>query len=292
MKAFAAWVARCGGLAGTVGALSLCITTGVAAQGASDPGAPVVTLTRLECGSEREPAPVALFSDTYAYPDLKLPLTYGCYLIRHGDDYMIWDAGLPTGAGAGAPTRSLVQVLAELNVTPEQVKYLAISHYHYDHIGQAASFPHSTLLIGKGDWDVLSADDRPPGMDAEEFASRRVVFAPWLSGGAALDSLDRDKDVFGDGTVVMLSTPGHTPGHHSLLVRLRTMGYVLLSGDIAHFHENYVSDGVPTWNFNRADSLASLDRFKKIASNLKATVIIQHDPRDIDKLPAFPAAAE
>jgi N-acyl homoserine lactone hydrolase len=66
---------------------------------------------------------------------------------------------------------------------------------------------------------------------------------------------------------------------------------VLLTGDLAHFRENYDSDGVPSFNTNRADTLASLDRFKEIAANLKATVIIQHDPRDIGKLPAFPAAA-
>ena len=90
----------------------------------------------------------------------------------------------------------------------------------------------------------------------------------------------------------MLNTPGHTPGHHSLLVKLKEMGNVLITGDLAHFHENYDSNGVPTFNTDRAASLASLDRFKKIAANLKATVIIQHDARDIGKLPAFPAAAK
>ena len=98
--------------------------------------------------------------------------------------------------------------------------------------------------------------------------------------------------MFGDGTVVMLDMPGHTPGHHSLLVKLKDKGNVLLTGDQAHFRENYDSNGVPTFNFNRADTLASFDRFKQIAKNLSATVIIQHDPRDIDKLPAFPAAAK
>ena len=98
--------------------------------------------------------------------------------------------------------------------------------------------------------------------------------------------------MFGDGTVVMLDMPGHTPGHHSLLVKLKEKGNVLLTGDQAHFRENYESNGVPTFNFNRADTLASFDRFKQIAKNLNATVIIQHDPRDIDKLPAFPAAAK
>jgi len=90
----------------------------------------------------------------------------------------------------------------------------------------------------------------------------------------------------------MLSVPGHTPGHSALLVRLKEKGNVLLSGDLAHFHENYESNGVPSFNVNRADTLASLDRFKQIAKNLNATVIIQHDARDIGKLPTFPAAAK
>jgi N-acyl homoserine lactone hydrolase len=251
-----------------------------------------VTLTRLDCGSEPEPAAVARFSDTYAWPDLKLQLTYSCYLIRHGDDYMVWDAGHAVGSGPQAPKTSLVDLLRQLRVQPEQVKFIGISHYHGDHIGQAASFPNATLLIGKGDWDVVSATTPPDGMRREDFEARRTPFAPWLSGGGKVEPLARDKkDVFGDGTVVMLSMPGHTPGHHSLLVRLTQMGNVLLSGDATHFRENYEVNGIPTWNFNRADTLASLDRFKQIAKNLKATVIIQHDPRDVEKLPAFPAAA-
>jgi len=92
--------------------------------------------------------------------------------------------------------------------------------------------------------------------------------------------------------VVVLNTPGHTPGHHSLLVRLKDMAPVLITGDLAHFHENYEANGVPSFNTDRAQTLASLDRFKKIAANLHATVIIQHDARDIGKLPAFPVAAK
>ena len=117
------------------------------------------------------------------------------------------------------------------------------------------------------------------------------AFTNWMNGGN-VEPLTGDKDVFGDGTVVILRTPGHTPGHSSLLVRLKEKGNVLLTGDLAHFHENYDSNGVPSFNYDRAETIASLDRFKKIAANLNATVIIQHDPRDIGKLPAFPAAAK
>ncbi|HEX6395974.1 MAG TPA: MBL fold metallo-hydrolase, partial [Steroidobacteraceae bacterium] len=125
------------------------------------------------------------------------------------------------------------------------------------------------------------------------FENWRAPFKPWIRGGRTVKPLTGDEDVFGDGTVTMLAMPGHTPGHFVLLVRLEHAAPVLLSGDLAHFRENYEDNGVPpTWGFNRADSLASLDRFKRIAANVRATVVIQHDARDIPKVPAFPAAAE
>jgi glyoxylase-like metal-dependent hydrolase (beta-lactamase superfamily II) len=116
-------------------------------------------------------------------------------------------------------------------------------------------------------------------------------FTHWISGGGKLETEAADKDVFGDGTVVILRTPGHTPGHQALLVRLKEKGPVLLSGDAAHFHENYENNGVPGFNYDRAETIASLERLKQIEKNLHATVIIQHDPRDIAKLPPFPQAA-
>jgi len=119
-----------------------------------------------------------------------------------------------------------------------------------------------------------------------------AAFTHWISGGGALEVLTFDKDVFGDGAVMILRTPGHTPGHSSLLVRLKEKGNVLLTGDLAHFHENYDGNGVPSFNTDRAQTVASLERIKKMAANLKATVIIQHDARDIGKLPPFPAAAK
>jgi N-acyl homoserine lactone hydrolase len=92
--------------------------------------------------------------------------------------------------------------------------------------------------------------------------------------------------------VIMLRTPGHTPGHSSLLVKLSQMGPVIISGDAVHFRENYDTVGVPAFNYDRAQTVASVERLRKIATNLKATVVIQHDARDVDKLPAFPAFAK
>jgi N-acyl homoserine lactone hydrolase len=264
-----------------------CIAGGIVSSvSAQTPAAAAaeVTLTRLDCGNAAAPSDVSRFSDTYAYTDLKVQLTYSCYLIKHGDDYMVWDAGNAIGSPTVKVT--IVDQLAQLQLKPEQIKYLGISHYHGDHTGQAPSFPKSTLLIGKADWDVLTAPTPTQGVSAAPFAA-------WITGGGKVEPQATDKkDVFGDGTVVMLSTPGHTPGHHSLLIRLKEKGNVLITGDLAHFHENYDSNGVPSFNTNRADSLASFERFKQIAKNVKAAVIIQHDARDIGLLPAFPAAAK
>lgn len=90
----------------------------------------------------------------------------------------------------------------------------------------------------------------------------------------------------------MLRTPGHTPGHSSLLVKLPQTGAVVLVGDAVYFRENYDAFGVPAFNYDRAQTVASMERINKIVSNLKGKVIIQHDARDIEKLPAFPASSK
>jgi N-acyl homoserine lactone hydrolase len=258
------------------------------AMAASAQSAPEISLTRLDCGKTTTLADVSRFSDVAAFPGLSIQLTFSCYLIKHGNDYLIWDTGNPANPDKPLPTSpkaSLPEQLSQLNLTPAQITFVGISHYHGDHVGQVASFPQSTLLIGKGDWDVLTEGKSTAVANPANFAN-------WISGGGKVEPVTGDKDVFGDGSVIMLNTPGHTPGHHSLLVKLKGTGNVLITGDLAHFRENYDSNGVPTFNTSRADTLASLDRFKKLAANLKATVIIQHDARDIDKLPAFPASAK
>jgi N-acyl homoserine lactone hydrolase len=262
----------------------LCAAALVAQQALAQ--APDMSLARLDCGTPNPPTAVnQRFSDTYAYGDLKLQIIYSCYLIKHGDEYLLWDAGHAMTTPNVAPKVSLFDQLAQINLKPEQIKYVGISHYHGDHVGQAGSFPKSTLLIGKGDWDALTSPKPPEGAVSAPFAS-------WIKGEGKVEAVPLDKDVFGDGSVIMLYTPGHTPGHHSLLVKLPQMGAVLISGDLAHFRENYETNGVPTFNTDRAQTLASLDRVKKIVAGAKATVIIQHDARDLDKLPVFPASAK
>jgi glyoxylase-like metal-dependent hydrolase (beta-lactamase superfamily II) len=245
--------------------------------------APEVTLTRLDCGNGFNDA--RRFTDTFAYTDAKKPFTFSCYVIKHGADYMVWDTGYKPGSNPNAAKVTLGEQLAQLHIKPEQVKYVGISHFHADHSGQLDTVPNATLLIGQKEWDALTA---PKPMAGANVAG----FTHWISGGGKVEPQAADKDVFGDGTVVILRTPGHTPGHQSLLVRLKEKGPVVLVGDAAHFHENYASDGVPAFNYDRAETVASIERIKGIEKNLKATIIIQHDPRDIGKLPAFPAAAK
>jgi N-acyl homoserine lactone hydrolase len=248
--------------------------------------APEVTLTRLDCGTPAAPTAVnQRFSDTFSYGDLKLQLVFSCYLIKHGDDYMLWDTGHAMTMPNVAPKTSLVDQLAKLNVKPEQVKYVGISHYHADHTGQVDSFPKSTVLIGKGDWDAITAPKPAQGVNFKPFEG-------WIKGENKVEPLPNDKDVFEDGTVIVLNTPGHTPGHHSLLVRLAQTGPVILSGDGVHFRENYDTNGVPWFNYDRSQTQASTERVKKLVENLKATLIIQHDARDVGKLPVYPEAAK
>ncbi|MEN3383721.1 MAG: N-acyl homoserine lactone hydrolase [Hyphomicrobiales bacterium] len=248
--------------------------------------APEMSLTRFDCGTSQAPTAVnQRFSDTYAYGDLKLQFVFSCYLIRHGDDYMLWDTGHAMTAPNVAPKVSLVDLLAKIDVKPEQIKYVGISHYHADHTGQVASFPKATVLIGQGDWDAITSPKPAQGVNFKPFEA-------WIKGESKVEPLTLDKDVFEDGSVIVLRTPGHTPGHSSLLVKLPQTGAVVLSGDAMHFRENYDAFGVPTFNFDRAQTVASLERIKKIATNLKATIIIQHDARDVEKLPAFPASAK
>lgn len=273
-------------------AAALALATPALAQ--DKPADAKLSLTRLDCGTVRVNR-LNAFSDTQAYTGQSRDLTVGCYLIRHGDQLMLWDVGLP-GALKGAAfdtdddmsatvRKSLVEQLAELGIKPEDIDVVGISHFHFDHIGQLADFPAAKLHIGKRDWDLVSQSQPPGFVDPKPFAR-------WISGGGAVEPVARDKDIFGDGRVVMLDMPGHTPGHHTLLVRLAGMGPVLLSGDQAHFQENYDSNGVPEFNTDRAQTLASFDRFKALAKNLGATVIIQHESRDVAKLPSFPKAAE
>jgi glyoxylase-like metal-dependent hydrolase (beta-lactamase superfamily II) len=244
-----------------------------------------MSLTRLDCGTPQAPTAVnQRFSDTYSYGDLKVQFVFSCYIIKHDNDYFLWDTGHSMTAPNVAPKVSVVDQLAKLHITPDQVKYVGISHYHADHTGQVASFPKATLLIGAREWEAITAPKPAAGVNFQPFEG-------WIKGENKVEPLAIDKDVFGDGSVIVLRTPGHTPGHQALLVKLQS-GAFILSGDAVHFHENYDTGGVPMFNYDRAQTVASMDRIKKLAAAQKAKLIIQHDARDVGLLPAFPEGAK
>ncbi len=194
----------------TILAAGVCALAGATAPAQA---APEMSLTRFECGTPQ--APVAVnerFSDIYAYGDLKLQFVYSCYLVKHGDEYLLWDTGHAMTMPNVAPKVSLVDLLAKIDLKPEQIKYVGISHYHADHTGQVNSFPSATLLIGKGDWDAITSPKPAEGVNFKPFEN-------WIKGEGKVEPLAADKDVFGDGTVIMLRTIGHTPGHHSACPR-------------------------------------------------------------------------
>ena len=139
---------------------SVCAVQPALAQAAAE-----VTLSRLDCGTQVEFDVSGRFTDTFAYAGQKRAFTFSCYLIKHGDDYMLWDTGQSMSAGAPAPKVSLVDQLAQGSLKPDQIKFIGISHFHGDHTGQLPSFPGAMVLIGKGDWDGINAT--PPAAGAK-----------------------------------------------------------------------------------------------------------------------------
>lgn len=273
---------------------ALILAAGAAALSFVNPArAADLEMWRLDCG-RIEVRDLSFFSDSFAYGGKSRSLTDSCYLIRHERQYMLWDTGLPAGLlGAKADPKAMLSPtlaadipsqLARIGIKPEQVAWIGISHNHFDHVGQAATFPGAQLLIGKADFDALKLSPPPFGVEP-------ALLAPWLAGTSRAEPVTGDFDVFGDGSVMMLKMPGHTPGEMSLLVRLPKTGPVLLSGDVVHFHEQLARRGVPSFNSDRSESLASMDRLSAIAKELGARLIVQHDETHVGKLPAFPKSA-
>ena len=207
-----------------------------------------------------------------------IELSDNCYLIRHAQSWFLWDTGLPdalaakpegavaaNGALHVSRTKTLVGQLAELGVKPSDIQALGVSHTHPDHIGNVEAFPQAMLYVQKAEYEWPSEAGQPR-------------FAP----DHPVTKLEGDHDVFGDGAVVIISTPGHTPGHQSLLVRLRRTGAVVLSGDAVHFKDNWDGRRVPGFNFDKEQTLASMQRIADIMGKERAQLWINHDKPQSD----------
>jgi N-acyl homoserine lactone hydrolase len=218
-----------------------------------------------------------------------MPFVDNCYLLKHGADWMLWDTGLtdalaakPEGQAPADPAathwyrpKTLASQLEALGVKPSDIKVMAVSHTHPDHIGNVEMFPQAMLFVQKLEYDWPGAKGEP------RFKPEHPV-----------TKLEGDKDVFGDGSVTILSTPGHTPGHQSLLVKLPKTGNLVLSGDAVHFKSNWENRGVPVGNFSKEQTLASMEKLDGVLKKEHATLWINHDKAQRDTLKMAPGYYE
>jgi glyoxylase-like metal-dependent hydrolase (beta-lactamase superfamily II) len=218
-----------------------------------------------------------------------MPFVDNCYLLKHAQGWMLWDTGvadaiaaMPDGQKPADPKathwyrpKTLVSQLAALGVKPSDITFVAVSHTHGDHIGNVELFPQAMLLVQKAEYDWPGANNAP------RFTPEHPV-----------TTLEGDKDVFGDGSVTILSTPGHTPGHQSLLVKLPKTGALVLSGDAVHFKSNWDNRVVPSINADQEQTKASMERIAGILAQEKATLWINHDKAQRDHLQMAPGFYE
>lgn len=259
------------------------------AHGAGAP--PEIRVYVLDCG-HLDFRDMGMFDDSGALDGKPGEMSAPCFLIRHPKGELLWDTGLgdaiadhPGGVelapGVRATVRKkLVDHLKMLGLKPSDIDYLAFSHWHVDHTGNANLFGDATWVLQRRELAAATGPAPPPFEPLAAVAAYRH---------AKMRLVDGDTDLFGDGSVKLLLLPGHTPGHQALQLRLPHAGVVLLSGDLYHSREARRLRRVPRVNVDRAATLASMQRFEAIAARAHARVVIQHDPRDIALLPPFPA---
>ena len=221
-----------------------------------------------------------------------------CWLIKHGSEWLLWDSGVPEAAHndpLGWSTlpklivyhldRTLTDQLAEIGLKPGDITHVAISHTHGDHIGNMGLFSDSKVLMQQAEYNWINSGNGP-----NDNVNQLIALARKLLGNPKnLQLVDGDADVFGDGSVTLVSTPGHTPGHQSLLVHLKNSGFIILSGDVAHTAENFKKDIVPSLNTNKEKTIASMDKIRQMIATYEAKFFINHDKEETDTLKLIPA---
>jgi glyoxylase-like metal-dependent hydrolase (beta-lactamase superfamily II) len=275
---------------------SVCVLLLASAAGAAEtPHGAVDRMYVLECG-ESKTTDVSNWS-----PGINVGVARefsdNCYLIKHGDSLLLWDTGMsdsfaakPEGVSAAGGIltlfvrKTLAAQLRQLGVAPADITHLAVSHFHGDHVGNANLFTAARLYTQEPEYEAAF------GPSPAKFG-----FGPALYEGLKSSQtvkLNGDHDVFGDGSVVILSTPGHTPGHQSLLVRLPKRGAVVLSGDMVHFDDNWVHRRVPARNFNKEQSVQSMERIAALLAAEHAELWINHDKAQSAGIPKAPDYVE
>jgi glyoxylase-like metal-dependent hydrolase (beta-lactamase superfamily II) len=221
-----------------------------------------------------------------------------CWLIKHGSEWLLWDTGVPEAAlndPKGWSTlpklivyhldKTVTGQLAEIGLKPSDIGRVAISHTHGDHIGNVRVFPDSAILMQRAEHSWINSGNGP-----NDNVNRLMAMARELLGAPKnLQLIDGDTDVFGDGSVILVSTPGHTPGSQSLLVHLKNSGFIILSGDVAHLEGNFERNIVPALNTDKAQSIASMEKIRQMMARYGATLFINHDKKQTETLKLLPA---
>jgi len=233
-----------------------------------------------------------LFSQDTTYQGQSKEFANAFYVISHPKGNLMWDAGLPESlvgleepltppGGAFTISRkdSVLNQLKTIDLTPEDFTYIALSHTHFDHSGHASKFKASTWLVQQSEYEFITSEESQNRGDGTYDAIKELTNVQQLNG---------DHDVFGDGTVVIKSMPGHTPGHQVLYLDLEENGPTLLSGDLYHLYENRTHKRMPIFNFDVDQTLESMYAFEAFAKEKNAKVYIQHQKEDFEKMPKAP----
>jgi N-acyl homoserine lactone hydrolase len=199
----------------------------------------------IDCGTlvYNRPEDYNLTREEVADTNMSVP----CFLVIHPKGILLFDTGLADRL-VGRPLwenvdegygqikfSTLSGQLADIGVTSADITYLAISHSHFDHVGNANDYAGSTWLAQKAELDFMfgaNADAAYLPLYSALARARKEVFAG-------------DHDVFGDGTVILKFTPGHTPGHQCLYVKLARTGGVVIAGDLYHYAEERTLHRMP-----------------------------------------------
>jgi len=216
------------------------------------------------------------------------------YLIVHPRGTLMFDSGgIPDGQFKGnepategimSATRPLLPQLKEAGYTPADITYFAMSHYHSDHTANANAFAGSTWIVQTAERDFMFSE-KPQGIiQPQQYSALKAAKTKLLD--------NQDFDVFGDGTVVIKSAPGHTPGHQVLFLKLKKTGPIVLAGDLYHYPEERTTGRVPTFEFNAAQSKASRQKIEAFVKQSRAQLWIEHDIATHANLPRPPKYLE
>ena len=249
-----------------------------------------VKLYALECGRV-DMLDLSIFDKGGAYDGRTNKAVSSCYLIRHPKGDLLWDTGLPDALNAmpdgvsngpfhlEVPT-TLKSQLDASGVAASDIEYLSVSHSHFDHMGNAGAYASATFLVNEAEHAHLFRDEARA--NAETFPAYSALET------AKTVKFTGEYDVFGDARVIIMDTPGHTPGHTILKLELAKTGTVLLSGDLYHLNESREIRAVPVFNTDADETLRSMDKFEALAALTNAKVIIQHSIQDFEALPKPP----